>query len=239
MEKKISKEIYQYFSNLDVSGLIETKGKLSYLSWGNIVKLLNEAPYEWSYEIEKFEDKPWFFDKGLGYFVKVSLTVEGLTRTMVLPFMDDSNYAVKEEEYQFKVGKGEYERTHIVPSADMRDFNDTVMRCFVKAAALFGLGLSLYIKEGGAPIPKREWNNKKVEVPELSDDDKAKILKWIETNNIPVADGKDGEKIVWDSSLRKAGLSEEVLSKLEKRLAAVGILYRAAKGTEKLLDKYK
>ena len=59
-----------------------------------------------------------------GCFVKVSVTIEGITRTEVHAVMDNYNKAISE------------------PTATQ--INNSIKRCLVKCFALFGLGLSIY-----------------------------------------------------------------------------------------------
>lgn len=59
-----------------------------------------------------------------GCFVKVSVTIDGITRTEVHAVMDNFNKAVK--------------------SPTATQINNSIKRCLVKCFALFGLGLYIY-----------------------------------------------------------------------------------------------
>ena len=109
---------------------LSTGGKeLSYLSWADAISLLqkefndDEICYT-VYENENLDFLPIFGNPKMGYFVKTSITIKGITREMRLPILDNRNKTVLE------------------PTAF--DINSSVMRCTVKNAALFGLGLYIY-----------------------------------------------------------------------------------------------
>jgi hypothetical protein len=76
--------------------------------------------------------KPFLRDKG-GAWVKVSVTMNDRTETELLPVMDMRNKAVAEP--------------------DATTINKNIKRCFVKALALHGLGLFLYV---GDDLPEAE-----------------------------------------------------------------------------------
>lgn len=107
-------------SRKDVSEGIERKGQLDFLSWSVAwTKLCEDYPDSTYYfgETQTFEDG--------SVMVEMGVTVEGLTHVMRLPVMDNRNKSI------------------INPSS--RDVSDANMRCLVKAIAMHGAGLSLYL----------------------------------------------------------------------------------------------
>lgn len=114
--------VWNVLSAIDVSKHIEKKGQLSYLSWayawGTLMKHYPEASYCY------FEPN---VDPNGTVEVEVELTIEGITRRMWLPVMDNRNKAV------------------VNPSS--RDVSDARMRCLVKCIAMFGLGHYIYAGE--------------------------------------------------------------------------------------------
>lgn len=112
---------YAELRKIDVSGKIEKKNGLSYLSWAWAVDtLLQHDPMAtWNYHApEKF-----------GETLMVFCTVHAFGKSMTaqLPVMDYRNKAI--------------------PNPDAFAVNTAMQRCLAKAIALHGLGLSLYAGE--------------------------------------------------------------------------------------------
>lgn len=162
-EKKTPNTVGDIFNTLyylDASSHIEKKNGLSYLSWPWAVAEVSKVCPDWSYEVKKFGEAqlPYTFDPKTGYIVYTSVTMKGVTHDMWLPVMDGANKAMRDEPYQYEVTKYEYnpktrrkEKTgtemKTVEAATMFDINKTIMRCFVKNLAMFGIGLFVYAGE--------------------------------------------------------------------------------------------
>ena len=138
-------EIYQF----DISRFTTKKEKLSYLSWADIVYLIStKVDPNWEYEFEKFDNGngrlvPYLYDDSVGYMVYTKVTINGKTKEMCLPVMENHgnrNFAKKKEAYTVKSNK--YDTN--IGACDMFDINKTLMRCLVKNVAMFGLGLKIY-----------------------------------------------------------------------------------------------
>ena len=114
------KEIWETLSKVDVSEYVEEKMNLSYLSWSRAWYLLCQNYPDTKYlyhEPKKFEDGTME--------VAVTITIGECSRSATLPVMDYKNNSI------------------INP--DSRQINDNKQRCFTKAIAMFGLGISLYM----------------------------------------------------------------------------------------------
>lgn len=112
-------EIWDTLSKVDVSEYVEEKMNLSYLSWSRAWWLLMEHYPEATYEYHEGKK----FDDGT-VEVSVTITIGETSRMATLPVMDYKNKAII--------------------SPDARQINDNKQRCFVKAIAMFGLGIDLY-----------------------------------------------------------------------------------------------
>ena len=113
---------YIALSRKDVSKGIERKGNLDYLSWA----------YAWNALVEEYPDSTYYFGEPATFpdgsiMVKAGVTVRDITHEMQLPVMDHRNKAIQN------------------PNA--RDISDAQMRCFVKAIAMHGVGIGLYLGE--------------------------------------------------------------------------------------------
>jgi len=133
MTKKLS--VFETLNKINVNEFKEKKGSYDYLSWSDAVQyVLSEFPdatwetHEFDVPMNKGEDFGWhkcpYMITDSGCFVKVSVTIEGITRTEVHAVMDNYNKAIKE------------------PTATQ--INNSIKRCLVKCFALFGLGLYIY-----------------------------------------------------------------------------------------------
>lgn len=107
------------------------RNKLDYLSWGAAVDFFTKGCHklnlDWTYAHK-------FIDMGSrGSFIETTITImdsengDTVEKTMTLPCMTITNQAAKD--------------------ADVTVINKTQMRCLVKCMTLFGLGLSLYLKD--------------------------------------------------------------------------------------------
>jgi hypothetical protein len=114
--------VWRTLSAIDCSKHVEKKGQLSYLSWAWAWGVMMEYYPSASYEFHAVEREP----DGTAT-VSVTVTVEGQSRYMWLPVMDNKNNAVK--------------------NPDARKISDAKMRCLVKCLAMFGLAHYLYAGE--------------------------------------------------------------------------------------------
>lgn len=125
---------YLELSRLDCSPGVEIKhGGLSYLSWS----------YAWHLLVSKYPDSTYYFGEPYvlpgnnTVMVKAGVTVKGLTHEMQLPCLDNRNRPLSE------------------PNAF--DYNSAQMRCLVKAIAMHGVGISLYLGDIKKVIEKTDY----------------------------------------------------------------------------------
>lgn len=136
-------ELFETLFRLDVTGKIEKKKNLSYLSWAwawaEFKKQCPTATYKvWR---DPQTGDPFTTSHTLGHMVYTEVTVGELTHSMWLPVMDHNNNAMRDQEYEVTYGNG---KTQQVKAATYTDINKTIMRCLVKNLAMFGLGLHIY-----------------------------------------------------------------------------------------------
>ena len=105
-------------------------------AWAELKKLYPDAVYEFHCDNEGAP----YFNSAVGLFVKVSVTIGEITHTMTRPVYNKAFKAMKVEPYEYTVSAG----TKQVSGANADDINDALMRCFVKAIAMHGLGLYVY-----------------------------------------------------------------------------------------------
>ncbi|BAQ84674.1 hypothetical protein [uncultured Mediterranean phage uvMED] len=112
---------YLELSRLDCSPGVEVKhGGLSYLSWS----------YAWHLLVSKHPDSTYYFAEPMTLpdgtmMVKAGVCVEGLTHEMPLPVLDHRNKPLA--------------------SPNAFDFNSAQMRALVKAIAMHGVGIGMYL----------------------------------------------------------------------------------------------
>ena len=122
----------------NVNEHVEKKNGLSYLSWAwawaEVLKVDNQAWFEvHEWWLDEGGTVPCMYLKDQTAMVKVSVYVNEIKRTCVLPVMDHRNKAI-ENPNAFQV-------------------NTAIMRCLAKAIAMHGLGLYIY---AGEDLPMEE-----------------------------------------------------------------------------------
>ena len=135
--KKIDGSVYSSLTGINVNEHTEKKGNLTYLTWAwawaEVLGCFPEATYDMrSIPMEIFDDGT--------VIVWGSVTIEGITREMWLPVMDNRNNAIS--------------------NPDARKIQDCRMRCLVKCIAMHGLGLYIY---AGEDIPGEASTGKSVD----------------------------------------------------------------------------
>lgn len=126
--------LFEQLNQLNVNDHVDKKNGLSYLSWSYAHQELMKVDPQYSVKIHEYPHpevaNEQYFVPYLatpeGYSVTVSITIKGQTATETLPVLDFKNKSVPYKQ------------------ADMFQINKTYKRCFVKAAALHGLGLYIY-----------------------------------------------------------------------------------------------
>jgi len=182
----------EHFKKLNVISVKEhTKSKrvggtnLTYLSWtwawGELKKVYPNAIYE----VKKFDNKPFMYDKNTGYMVFTEITIEEIAHEMWLPVMDGANKAMKSEPYTYKT---KYDEKSVV-SASMFDINKTIMRCLVKNIAMFGLGLYIY---AGEDLPEPE-DKKGMDVAQITGAASSYARKYALNGLFAIDDTKDDD----------------------------------------------
>ena len=179
--------VWTTLSAIDVSKHIEKKGQLSYLSWA----------YAWGTLMKHYPDASYcYFEPNIApdgsVEVEVELTIEGITRRMWLPVMDNRNNSI------------------ISPTS--RQVSDTRMRCLVKCIAMFGLGHYIY---AGEDLPLAV-----VDTP-ISDNQSAKLKALLESTDSDVKKFCQVFKCKTVDDLSVAQY-DRALSMLEKKLENTG-----------------
>jgi len=122
----MSNDIFKVLNNVDVMPLTKEKGKFRYLSWSNAVREATKLFPGMSWEMTKWDYLPYLKTE-LGYFVECTVTINGISKTQMMPVLDFKN------------------QTATAPKAN--DINKSQMRALTKAIALHGLGIDLWAGE--------------------------------------------------------------------------------------------
>lgn len=134
---------FEVLNSINCNEHVEKKGGFSYLSWTYAVAELRKRHPEATWEVSKYNGLP-FLETPLGYFVEVTVTVNGIPMTQIHPVLDNRNQVIKQ------------------PNAFQ--INTSIQRAIVKAIALHGLGLYIYAGEdlptdiAPVPTPAKEAN---------------------------------------------------------------------------------
>lgn len=128
---------YLELSRLDCSPGVEVKhGGLSYLSWS----------YAWHLLVSKYPDSTYYFGEPITLpdgtmMVRAGVTVQGLTHEMQLPVLDHRNKPLSQP--------------------NSFDYNSAQMRCLVKAIAMHGVGISLYLGDVKQVVEQSQFEKAK------------------------------------------------------------------------------
>tara|TARA_R100000808_G_scaffold23091_1_gene50788 strand:- start:34 stop:588 length:555 start_codon:yes stop_codon:yes gene_type:complete len=157
--------VFQKLKEVDISKLAEKKGKFDYLSWAHAVREMLKVFPEATWEVHEYDGMP-YMETTTGYYVKVSVTIEEITRTQIHPVLDNKNQAI-EKPSTFQINK-------------------SIQRCLAKAIALHGLGLVLF---AGEDLPDNITEKQEKEFIKLANqvkDEEAKkaMLKAIESGKV-------------------------------------------------------
>lgn len=161
-QEKRAKEVYSKLSKIDVSKYVRKKNGFDFLPWASCFGILfqhfpsvnfriveylpngNEVPLGVKRKVEVVEEgKKTSWEETLrgqpfrtvsgSLEVTSEMTVNGITRRMTLPVLNFANKPLS--------------------TADTMQINKTEWRCLVKNAALFGLGINVYV---GEELPEEE-----------------------------------------------------------------------------------
>tara|TARA_R100001463_G_scaffold6332_1_gene20835 strand:+ start:1497 stop:2066 length:570 start_codon:yes stop_codon:yes gene_type:complete len=161
---------FSTLNQINVSKYVEKKGNFSYLSWSFAVQELLKVCPNATWDVHTFKtpegiDQPYMKTE-TGYFVQVTVDVDGVKRTQVHPVLDNRNSPI------------------IKPNAF--HINTSIQRCLAKAIALHGLGLYIYAGEDLPEVMSNPSQIKRIrEMLEsdkctLSPDEKDNALSYIE-----------------------------------------------------------
>ena len=138
--------VFQKLKDVDISKLAEQKGKFDYLSWAHAVREMLKVFPEATWEVHEYDGMP-YMQTTTGYYVKVSVTIDGISRTQIHPVLDNKNQTID------------------TPNAFQ--INTSIQRCLAKAIALHGLGLVLFAGED-LPEPDAVNSSQRSELLEIA-----------------------------------------------------------------------
>jgi hypothetical protein len=159
--------VFDKLDKIDVSSKSEKKGQFTYLSWAWAVRELLRVAPDATWEVHEWGidgNKQPYMQTQAGCFVKVSVTVNGVTREQVHPVLDNRNQTIKE------------------PNAF--EVNTSIQRCLAKAIALHGLGLYIF---AGEDLPDNSLSEKEVgDLMRLAESagEADRVKKALESGNI-------------------------------------------------------
>ena len=166
----------------NVNEHVEKKNGLSYLSWAwawaEVLKVDNQAWFEvHEWWLDEGGTVPCMYLKDQTAMVKVSVYVNEIKRTCVLPVMDHRNKAI-ENPNAFQI-------------------NTAIMRCLAKAIAMHGLGLYIY---AGEDLPmEEEVKEEKKEIPQQDKNDLTLFADGL-LAYLNIAKDEKGLKSYWKSN---------------------------------------
>ena len=144
--------------NVNVNDKTKEKNGLTYLSWASawaeVKKAHPDASFKYHEQVISYDENgnPWltryWFDDRKTAWVKVSVTINNITHTEILPIMDFKNKPILAE------------------NVTSMDANKALKRCLTKCCGLHGIGLYIYRGED-LPEETKESNALQTDVMEL------------------------------------------------------------------------
>ena len=164
----MKQSIYSTLEAIDVTPFIEKKGHNDYLSWARAWSLLKQSyPSAQRLIYESEHTGLNYFTDGKWAYVKVGIIVEEQEHIDMLCVMDHRNNSIP------------------IDKVNSFEVNKTIQRATVKAIAMHGLGLSLWLKEDSQPSkskvkegPSKPLVNERMTL-EVDDKNWAKVLKYV------------------------------------------------------------
>ena len=165
------KSVFETLSSIDLKGKIKTKNSLSYLpwstAWSEVMKVYPDSTFRVIPQIvDTIGNERFWHDDGRTGWVQVGVTIGGVEMIETLAIMNFKNVSIPAEQ---------------ITSTDA---NKAMKRCLVKACAMHGLGLYIYMGEDIPEVTAKiqelqakciETMNKKVE---LGDKQKARVAEF-------------------------------------------------------------
>ena len=165
------KSVFETLSSIDLKGKIKTKNSLSYLpwstAWSEVMKVYPDSTFRVIPQIvDTIGNERFWPDDGRTGWVQLGVTIGGVEMIETLAIMNFKNVSIPAEQ---------------ITSTDA---NKAMKRCLVKACAMHGLGLYIYMGEDIPEVTAKiqelqakciETMNKKVE---LGDKQKARVKEF-------------------------------------------------------------
>ena len=164
----MKESIYNTLQAIDVSSFIEKKGHNDYLPWARAWSLLKQNyPNAQRIIYESEHTGLNYFTDGRWAYVKVGIVVEEQEHIDMLCVMDHRNNSIP------------------IDKVNSFEVNKTIQRATVKAIAMHGLGLSLWLKEDTSvasskakEAPSKPLVNERMSL-EVDDKNWSKVLKFV------------------------------------------------------------
>lgn len=208
------KSIFQTLSEVDITPKIKKKQNLSYLPWSSAWEIIKIIYPTATYKTIKSDTGCIYHTDGKTCWVETELVICDEIQNETLPVLDYKNKSVTYE---------------TVTSSDV---NKSIKRCLTKNAALFGLGLSLWVGEELSDAAKNAKNQKteeerrfanalKAKKNEIVDLAKKKIASGVAKTTVYNVIGKNNEGNLNPNSIETIEICDvviEEINKLEKEI---------------------
>jgi hypothetical protein len=135
VENNKDKSVFETLSNVDIGALTKEKGTHKYLPWSVALRVILKRWPSAHWEFKEWDGLP-FLETKFGFFVSCSFTIEGVTRTQLMPVLDNYNKPIK------------------AATLGAHNINNSQMRALAKVISLHGLGLNLWAGEDYEPTPE-------------------------------------------------------------------------------------
>lgn len=208
---------FKELNAVNANKLTEKKGKFTYLSWAHAWAELKKIYPASTFEKHEYDHcgipLPYMKDSFGNTYVKVSVTVEGVTLSETMPVLNHSNKSINDP--------------------NSFDVNTQLQRCLAKAIAMHGLGLYIY---AGEDLPD---SNTVGQVPDNAPDIESHTASQKTTFDYLITAGDDLDLFVFSKSIPRTQFAslynsfpKGEITKYKKIVDAMGM------AGKEMFDKY-
>ena len=203
--KTSAKSVWEVLSKIDVSGYMEKKNGLDYVSWTHAWSAVKQAFPTASFMKHTFVDNqhnvlPFMRDYKGNTFVKVSVKIETINIEEIYPVMDNKMQAINAD----KTSKFNKDKVGRIP--DATEINNAFQRALTKCLAYHGLGINVY---AGEDLPMGDMIEKTIDKDEEA----------VQAFEIALKDVKNRDQLneVWSlNSARYSTMGVQAQDKVQK-----------------------
>lgn len=198
VDPNLTTNYFQLLYDIDISGKVKEKNGLKYVAWATAWAEVKKHYPNSTYYIFEDENGRFWFDDGRSGWVKVSVTVNGITHTEHLSIMDNRNQAIPADKIL---------STHAVKA---------MQRALTKACGRHGFALYIYEGEEFPETVKKTKDALKVKIGDVIALSKSLIDNGVKKEQVYKIIAKYNHDNQNPRSITELSVCEKILEELQK-----------------------